>query len=313
MFQSAKPAEMSKASNASRGKVYLGGSINAEPDGGVSKAPNASSAKGTEKPREQLASKPNNCLLCHGNKDVWEGDQLRLFVTETDFHNDVHWARGLRCANCHGGDPAAEQVNEAHAKEDGFSSLRPLRSDGTKDFRKPPDRAKVVELCGECHANIQFMKDFNPSPRVDQLREYWTSGHGQRLKESGDPHVATCVSCHGQPHGTGRDSGPHGVLAVKSLDSPVYVKNVAKTCAKCHSDEKLMATYKYHGRPIRHSQYEEWRESVHGKALLDKSDLSASGVQPLPRQSRRCRRKSTPWPMPAGPVTGRSPVCSARL
>ena len=166
-------------------------------------------------------------------------------------------------------------MNEAHAKEDGFSSLRPLRSDGTKDFRKPPDRAKVVELCGECHANIQFMKDFNPSPRVDQLREYWTSGHGQRLKESGDPHVATCVSCHGQPHGTGRDSGPHGVLAVKSLDSPVYVKNVAKTCATCHSDEKLMATYKYHGRPIGHSQYEEWRESVHGKALLDKSDLSA--------------------------------------
>ena len=190
-----------------------------------------SGAKTAEKAGEELAAKPNNCLLCHGNKDVWEGDQLRLYVTEKDFHSDVHWGKGLRCANCHGGNPAAEQVNEAHAQEDGFRSLRLLRSDGTKDFRKPPDRAKVVELCGECHANIQFMKNFNPSPRVDQLREYWTSGHGQRIKESGDPNVATCVSCHGQPHGTGRDPGPHGVLAVKSLDSPVYVKNVAKTCA----------------------------------------------------------------------------------
>ena len=123
-----------------------------------------SGAKTAEKAGEELAAKPNNCLLCHGNKDVWEGDQLRLYVTEKDFHSDVHWGKGLRCANCHGGNPAAEQVNEAHAQEDGFRSLRLLRSDGTKDFRKPPDRAKVVELCGECHANIQFMKTSTRHP-----------------------------------------------------------------------------------------------------------------------------------------------------
>ena len=169
---------------------------------------------------------------------------------------------------------------------DGFRNLRQRRADGTKDYSKPPEPAGIVKLCGECHANIQFMKQYNPSPRVDQLSEYWTSGHGRRLKEAGDPNVATCVSCHGRPHGTGREQGTFGVLAVKSLDSPVYVKNVAKTCAKCHSDEKRMAGYQYHGQPIGHTQYEDWRQSVHGKALLNKDDLSASGVQRLPRQPR---------------------------
>jgi cytochrome b6 len=224
---------------------------------------------------QDLPAKPNNCLFCHGNKDVWEGDQLRLCVTENDFGRDVHSAVGLRCSDCHGGNPAAEMVNEAHAQEDGFRNLRSVGADGTKDFSKPPEPAKIVELCGECHANIEFMKKFQPSPRVDQLREYWTSGHGLRVKASGDPNVATCVSCHGRPHGSGGQSGHRGVLAVKNLDSPVYVTNIANTCAECHSNAKLMAKYQYQGRPIGHQQYEQWRQSIHGKALLDKGDLSA--------------------------------------
>ena len=269
-------------------------------------------AKAAEKAGEPLAAKPNNCLFCHGNKDVWEGDQLRLYVTEKDFGRDLHWARGLRCADCHGGNPAAEQVNQAHAQEDGFRNLRQRRADGTKDYSKPPEPANVVKLCGECHANIQFMKQYNPSPRVDQLNEYWTSGHGQRLKEAADPKVATCVACHGRPHGTGRDQGAYGVLAVKSLDSPVYVKNVAKTCAKCHSDEKRMAGYQYHGRPIGHTQYEDWRQSVHGKALLEKDDLRLRRATAATATTGPCRPKSVPWPTSAALATARLRGCSIR-
>ena len=61
------------------------------------KTPEPSAAKAAERPGTELAAKPNNCLLCHGNKDVWEGDQLRLFVTEKDFHSDLHWGKGFRC------------------------------------------------------------------------------------------------------------------------------------------------------------------------------------------------------------------------
>ena len=111
---------------------------------------------------------PNNCLECHGNGDVWEGERLRLYVTEQKLAGDIHWQKGLRCADCHGGNPEAEEVNQAHAEEDGFHNLRAT----PKDFNKPPDPAKVVELCGKCHANIEYMRRYRPSPRTDQLAEY---------------------------------------------------------------------------------------------------------------------------------------------
>jgi predicted CXXCH cytochrome family protein len=120
------------------------------------------------------------------------------------------------------------------------------------------------------------MRRFNPSPRVDQLREYWTSDHGQQLKQHEDPAVATCVSCHGKPHGNALDKAKHGVLGVKEPESPVFPTNVAETCAHCHSDAKLMAGRKYHGQPIGHDQYDQWRQSVHAEALLKKGDLSAA-------------------------------------
>jgi hypothetical protein len=110
------------------------------------------------------------------------------------------------------------------------------------------------------------MRRYQPSPRTDQESEYWTSGHGKRLKATDDPQVAVCTSCHG---------GKHRLAPVHDLESPVYPTHIAKTCATCHSDPKIMAGRQYHGRPLGHNQYDEWRQSVHGKALLEKGDLSA--------------------------------------
>jgi hypothetical protein len=107
------------------------------------------------------------------------------------------------------------------------------------------------------------------------LAEYWTSGHGKTLKATGDPKVATCISCHEKPHGSAQDRGKHGIRAVDDLQSPVYRTNVAETCAKCHADAKVMAGYQYHGKPLGHEQYADWRVSVHGRALIKKGDLGA--------------------------------------
>jgi len=221
---------------------------------------------GTEQPR------PNLCLECHGNADVWEAERLRLYVTGSNLAGDTHWQKGLRCADCHGGNPATDEVNQAHAEEDGFRSLRSL----PKDYTKAPEPAKVVELCGNCHANIEYMRRYRPSPRTDQLSEYWTSGHGKALKATDDPKAATCLSCHGKPHGSGQDQGKHGIRPVDDLESPVYRTRVAKTCATCHADEKVMAGRQYHGHPLGTQQYKDWRASVHARGLLEKGDLSAA-------------------------------------
>jgi hypothetical protein len=109
------------------------------------------------------------------------------------------------------------------------------------------------------------MRRFRPDARVDQVQEYRTSRHGQRLAE-GDERVATCVDCH----------GAHGILAPQSPASPVHARNVAETCRRCHADPERMAPYALpDGRPLPVDQYARWRSSVHAAALLDKEDYSA--------------------------------------
>jgi hypothetical protein len=103
------------------------------------------------------------------------------------------------------------------------------------------------------------MKKYNPSLRVDQVQEYFTSTHGERLK-GGDQKVATCVSCH----------GVHGIRAPNDALSSVHPLNVAETCSKCHGNAEHMQGYN-----IAHDQYDKYKSSVHAKALYDKKDLSA--------------------------------------
>jgi len=234
----------------------------------------------------------NKCLLCHGNKEVWEGEQLRLFITEADLDNDIHWQRGLRCKDCHGGNSQTEELREAHAEDDGFRTVK-----------SPAD---VPKFCGDCHANIEFMRRYHPSPRTDQLAEYWTSGHGQRLKAAGDPEVATCISCHDKPHGSGQDKNRHGIRPVTELESPVYPTRVAKTCATCHSNKEIMKGRLYHGQPLRCDEYSQWRQSVHGKAMMDKGDLSAATCN-------SCHGNHGAVPPQVGSVANACGVCHGKV
>lgn len=198
------------------------------------------------------AVKPSTCMTCHGESELWEGDMRRLYVTEQDLAKDVHWQLGLQCHDCHGGDPTSTQFATVHSIEEGFRSLK-----------SPAD---VPTFCGRCHSNIEYMRQYQPSPRTDQESEYWTSGHGQRLKADGDANVATCISCH----------GGHGILRVADPQSAVYPTQVAKTCATCHSNAEMMANREYHGKPLGHQQYELWSKSVHANMLLKEGDLSSA-------------------------------------
>ncbi len=212
----------------------------------------AGAAEQDEAKSEPAASPPSTCVTCHGESDLWEGDRRKLYVTEQNLVNDVHWQQGLRCHDCHGGDPTSTNFTTVHSVEAGF---RPLKSPGD-----------VPAFCGHCHSSIEYMRKYQPSPRTDQESEYWTSGHGQRLKSEGDTEVATCVSCHGH----------HGILKVADPQSPVYPTQVAKTCSTCHSNAQLMANRSYHGKPLGHEQYELWSKSVHATALLKNGEMSSA-------------------------------------
>ncbi len=187
-----------------------------------------------------LAQKKSSCIECHIKLD-----DPRLSTPAKAFDNDIHRSRGLSCNDCHGGDPNADSKEAA--------------KDPRKGYLGKPKTLDIPAYCGKCHSDANLMKRFNPSLRVDQEREYYTSVHGQKLK-AGETRAATCISCH----------SVHGIRAVNDPLSTVYAPNVADTCAKCHGNADYMR-----GFPIPNDQFAKYKTSVHAKALYEKQDLSA--------------------------------------
>ena len=181
----------------------------------------------------------NTCLDCHSVMPA------PLEVTQEKFSQDIHAQKGLTCTSCHGGDASNPDPTVAMGRKAGFTGKI--------------DRKRVPELCGSCHSNPDYMRQYNPSLRTDQLAEYHTSVHGKRLA-AGDTKVAVCIDCH-SVHNIGAPSDPR---------STVYATNIAKTCSHCHSDVARMKPY---GIPT--NQYAQYTTSVHYQAMAVNNDLSA--------------------------------------
>jgi hypothetical protein len=185
-------------------------------------------------------SKDESCATCH----VALGIQ-NLTQPVEDYKTDIHAAKGFGCVACHGGDP---------------SSLGPDAKDRKRGYIGKPTGLQTVEVCGKCHADANFMRRYNPSLRVDQVTEYFTSVHGRRLKEKKDLKVANCASCH----------VAHSIKPPNDARSSVHPLRVAETCGACHANKEYMAPYK-----IATDQIEKYKKSVHWKMISSKGDLSA--------------------------------------
>jgi predicted CXXCH cytochrome family protein len=184
-----------------------------------------------------LSAQKNSCIECHGQL---EGN---LKAPVDGFASDVHRQFGLSCADCHGGNPAQDDVTLAK----------------DKTFRGAPKRVKIPEFCGSCHSDSSTMKRYSPNIRVDQLQLYWTSKHGELLKKN-DARVAVCTDCH----------GVHGIQTASFPKSTIFAWNIPQTCGRCHANAEYMKPY---GIPV--DQVEKYKQSVHAAALYDKKDLSA--------------------------------------
>lgn len=199
--------------------------------------------------------KASSCVACHGDANVIDDEAMRRIVTS--FADDVHAQVGLSCQDCHGGNPDPELAEDMLAAMDDAFAPNP--------YRGAPKRADVPALCGRCHSNFEFMRRFRPDARVDQEADYWTSRHGQLLKD-GDEKVATCIDCH----------GVHGIRRPADPESKVYPAKVAETCGGCHADAARMAgRVRANGTAMPVDQLPRWQRSVHAQAMLEKGDLSA--------------------------------------
>jgi hypothetical protein len=174
----------------------------------------------------------NSCAACHSEQ-------------AEAFQQDIHLRHGFSCTACHGGDASSEDPTVSMSK--------------AKGFKGKISRTAVPKLCASCHSDATLMHRFKPQQRVDQLQQFMTSVHGQRLAK-GDTGVANCVDCH----------SVHGIREVRDPLSPVHPLRLPDTCGGCHADAAHMAKYK-----IDTSQHQEYKASVHWAAVSKRGDLSA--------------------------------------
>lgn len=187
-----------------------------------------------------LAADANTCADCHGKQTG------RLQEPVSLWQDSVHQQVGIQCVNCHGGNPWSEKRKQAHSRANGWIGK--------------PNAGQIVKLCGTCHGDPGFMKQYNPNARTDQLDNYRTSRHGENILQKKDGRAATCASCH----------GAHDVLKATNPRSHVYATNVVNTCASCHEDKELMGEFGISG-----DQVAEYRNSIHHLAITEKGDLFA--------------------------------------
>ncbi|NOY89127.1 MAG: hypothetical protein GXO93_07040 [FCB group bacterium] len=180
----------------------------------------------------------SNCLTCHREFEDKSGPSYKIT-------QDIHFQKGLGCVDCHGGDATLDDMDAVRAQ---------------KNWRGVPNHLQVPEFCARCHSNAKYMHNHNPMLPTDQLEKYKTSVHGKRLFRKKDMKVANCISCH----------TVHEINNAKAPHSSTYPLNVPFTCGKCHANAKYMKGYN-----IPTDQLEDFKQSVHGQALLVKKDLGA--------------------------------------
>lgn len=152
------------------------------------------------------------------------------------FAHDIHNRKGIGCADCHGGNPAQDDMEKAMDKQAGFIGV--------------PKGDAISEVCAKCHAHPEKMAQFHSSIPTNQFSGLKTSVHG-RLSTTGKARIVQCTTCH----------NAHGIVSVQDPASPVYPLNVVKTCTKCHADAAFMQTYNP-SLPV--DQLDKYRTSVHG-------------------------------------------------
>jgi hypothetical protein len=155
----------------------------------------------------------DSCFECHR---VMEGTSLK-------FTNDVHCARGITCADCHGGDPNESDQN--------------IAMNASRGFKVRVARQGVPEFCGRCHSDPTFMGRYGAQPKVNQLAKYQAGVHG-KLLAAGRKRAAECGDCH----------GIHDIRAVSDPLSSLSPQRISRTCARCHTPAAAAYANTKHGR-----------------------------------------------------------------
>jgi len=193
------------------------------------------------------------CLACHGEAGMKSGAGRSISIDPAKHAASAHAVLG--CKDCH------TSIKEfPHPTKIAKVKCATCHADEAKAFPASAHSILGESACASCHGSVHELSTSEkliPGKCVechaDEVKALASSIHGQDAKD-GDKDAPKCVSCHG---------AIHAVKASSEADSTVARKNLADTCAKCHSDAGFLSR---HNIPVAHP-VASYKQSVHGRAV----------------------------------------------
>ena len=159
-----------------------------------------------------------------------------------------------KCLSCHQAEALAGSVHAGLACTD---CHQVTLSPGTSDLPHPKT-LPAPNCTAACHQGSKLQKP-GQSPVY-----YPDSVHGRDYLERGVKDVARCWDCHGK----------HNIKKKDDPASTVNRRNIPLMCSTCHENQAVVVKYHIHAE----TPYQEYRQSVHGKALFEKGLLTFAAV-----------------------------------
>jgi len=203
------------------------------------------------------------CLACHGQAGMKSDKGKDIYVNPAKHAASAHAILG--CSDCH-----AAIKDFPHPAKIAKVQCVTCHADEVKAYAGSVHAILGEKSCATCHGSVHELTSaaaLIPGKcsecHADEVKSLAESIHGQAAKR-GDPDAPKCVSCHGTIH---------EVKAASEADSTIARKNLADTCAKCHSDAGFLSRHKI---PVAHP-VDSYKQSVHARAVaLGKEAASCS-------------------------------------
>ncbi len=201
------------------------------------------------------------CLACHGQVGMKSDKGKDIYVNPAKHAASAHASLG--CTDCH-----TSIKDFPHPAKITKVQCATCHEDEVKAFAGSVHAILGETACATCHGSVHELTSaaaLIPAKctecHADEVKSLAQSIHGQAAK-NGDPDAPKCTSCHG---------AIHAVKAASEPDSTIARKNLADTCAKCHSDAGFLSRHKI---AIAHP-VESYKQSVHGRAVASGDEKAA--------------------------------------
>ena len=214
-----------------------------------------------KQPSPQASKQDEACLACHGQPGMKSEKGKNVSIRPEAHAASAHGILG--CNDCH------TSIKEfPHPAKIAKVRCATCHADESSALPASAHAALGEQACASCHGNVHELASaakLAPAKCAEchhqEVVEFAASAHGRAVKV-GDPDAPTCVSCHGAVHGI-RSAADSGSLVAK--------RQMAATCAKCHSNINFLARHKM---PLAHP-VEQYVNSVHGQAVAQGKNAAA--------------------------------------